>query len=164
MEGDGVRHAAIHEATTVAQDGAGYDGQRGRGTNPLQIVIIQIGQFVIDRLARVYVGADHMEMHGIAEKRLGVNYINLRGDGVVTEVGVDIVARAEQRTETHVMRVSGHLNVVAEGATNLFGLEVDAEASTCRNAYRVGKSDAVLEEDVNDARGEEAAHATALQD
>lgn len=74
------------------------------------------------------------------------------------------VARAEQRANGAVIGVLALGKIVAQNAARLAGFEIAAKAGAGGNAHRTGKADLLLQKNVYDPGGKQAAQRPALHE
>ena len=120
-------------------------------------------QLLIDGLARLHVGAYGDERHGVALEGVVIEHVYLPGHHVVAKLGVEVVARGQQRPQAAEAAVAGKPLVITDGAPRLPRLVVATEGGAGGDAYEAVGLYAVLHHHVGDAGGEQSAHGAALE-
>ena len=160
-----VAHATVEQALAVDDNRLRHHGHRGRCPDPFQraVGVVLRQASVIDRLPGVDIGAGNVELHGVGMEGLEVEWVVLGGHRVVTEPGVIVVARGQQRPQAGIAAVVGKPLVVAQCASGLVRLEVASESRPCRHPHQRIDSEPVLHHHIEQSAGEHAAHATAFK-
>lgn len=112
----------------------------------------------------VQIGDRGIEVNARSLKGRFIKYIQLGGHLIEGEVGVDQIARGQQRAQPHVPLIPDILQIIPYGASLLTGGSIDPKQRTGRHTDDSIKGYLFIHPGVQNACGKHSAHGAALQD
>ena len=118
---------------------------------------------MVDRLARLDIGANTRKPHGAGTVRLKVDGVALKRHLVIGKIGIEHIARSQPARHARITFVSAIGLVIANGATDLARLKVIAKRRPRRDAHHMIAGQAMFHPYVEHTRRIHTAVAASLE-